>query len=86
MQQYVPVVGKTGKPLMPTTNTNANKLLAKGKAVRQDYDELRECLALTRRCLGQFPPSIRRGLAREEGQRDDDDARHAATRPEGGRP
>jgi len=35
MQQYVPVVGKTGKPLMPTNNTNANKLIARGKAVRR---------------------------------------------------
>ena len=35
MQNYVPVVSKTGKPLMPTTNRNANKLLARGKAVRR---------------------------------------------------
>lgn len=35
MQQYVPVVGKAGKPLMPTTNKNANKLIARGKAVRR---------------------------------------------------
>lgn len=34
MQRYVPVVGATGKRLMPTTNRNANKLLARGKAVR----------------------------------------------------
>lgn len=35
MQKYVPVVSKTDKPLMPTTHKNANKLLAKGKAVRR---------------------------------------------------
>ena len=35
MQTYVPVIGKTGKPLMPTTHKNANKLIAKGKAVRR---------------------------------------------------
>ncbi len=35
MQQYVTVVGKQGKPLMPTNNTNANKLIARGKAVRR---------------------------------------------------
>lgn len=35
MQKYVPVVGKTGKPLMPTTNRNADKLIAKDKAVRR---------------------------------------------------
>ena len=35
MQKYVPVISKTGTPLMPTTNSNANKLLARGKAVRR---------------------------------------------------
>ncbi len=34
MQQFVPVVGKNGKPLMPTTNKKANRLIAKGRAVR----------------------------------------------------
>ena len=35
MQMYVPVVGKTGKPLMPTTNRKADKLIAKGRARRR---------------------------------------------------
>ncbi len=35
MQKYVPVVSKTGKPLMPTTNGRANELIAKGKALRR---------------------------------------------------
>lgn len=35
MQKYVPVVGKTGKPLMPTTHQKANKLIAKGRAIRR---------------------------------------------------
>ncbi|MCQ3932812.1 MAG: hypothetical protein DPW16_20375 [Chloroflexi bacterium] len=34
-QQFVPVVGSTGKPLMPTTNQRANKLIAKGRAVKR---------------------------------------------------
>ena len=34
MQKFVPVVSKTGKPLMPTTNQKADKLIAKGRAVR----------------------------------------------------
>ncbi|GIK64883.1 MAG: hypothetical protein BroJett018_26770 [Chloroflexota bacterium] len=34
-QQFVPVVGSTGKPLMPTTHKRANKLIAKGRAVRR---------------------------------------------------
>jgi hypothetical protein len=35
VQQYIPVVGSTGKPLMPTTNKRADKLIAKGRAVRR---------------------------------------------------
>ncbi len=35
MQKFVPVVSKTGKPLMPTTNGRANELIAKGKALRR---------------------------------------------------
>ena len=35
MQQFVPVVSKSGKPLMPTTNHKADKLIAKGRAVRR---------------------------------------------------
>ncbi|KAB2855033.1 MAG: hypothetical protein F9K46_16155, partial [Anaerolineae bacterium] len=34
-QQFVPVVGSSGKPLMPTTHQRANKLIAKGRAVRR---------------------------------------------------
>ncbi|MCQ3929778.1 MAG: hypothetical protein DPW16_04910 [Chloroflexi bacterium] len=34
-QQFVPVVGRTGKPLMPTTHKRANKLIPKGRAVRR---------------------------------------------------
>src|SRR5258708_30796857 len=33
-QQFVPVIGSTGKPLMPTTNKKANQLLEKGRAIR----------------------------------------------------
>ena len=35
MQKYVPVVSKTGKPLMPTTNHRANELISKSKALRR---------------------------------------------------
>jgi hypothetical protein len=35
MQQYVPVVSSTGKPLMPTTNKKADKLIARGRAMRR---------------------------------------------------
>jgi hypothetical protein len=35
MQHYVPVVSSTGKPLMPTTNQKADKLIAKGRAMRR---------------------------------------------------
>jgi hypothetical protein len=35
MQVYVPVVSSSGKPLMPTTNRKANKLIAKGRAIRR---------------------------------------------------
>jgi hypothetical protein len=35
MQRYVPVVSNTGKPLMPTTNQKANKLIERGRAVRR---------------------------------------------------
>jgi hypothetical protein len=35
MQVYVPVLSSSGKPLMPTTNRKANKLIAKGRAVRR---------------------------------------------------
>ncbi|MCQ3929367.1 MAG: hypothetical protein DPW16_02825 [Chloroflexi bacterium] len=34
-QQFVPVVGSSGKRLMPTTHQRANKLIAKGRAVRR---------------------------------------------------
>lgn len=33
-QQFVPVISSTGVVLMPTTNRKANKLLAKGRAIR----------------------------------------------------
>ena len=33
--RYVPVVDKNKKPLMPTSNYRANKLIAKGKALRR---------------------------------------------------
>src|SRR5260221_6346174 len=32
-QKYVPVRGSTGKPLMPTTNKKADKLIEKGRAI-----------------------------------------------------
>lgn len=35
MQQFVPVVSRSGKPLMPTSNRKANKLIAKGRALRR---------------------------------------------------
>lgn len=35
MQNFVPVVSKTGKRLMPTTNKKADKLIAKDRAVRR---------------------------------------------------
>jgi hypothetical protein len=35
MQRYVPVVSRAGKRLMPTSNRNANKLIAAGRAVRR---------------------------------------------------
>jgi RRXRR protein len=35
MQQFVPVVSRSGKPLMPTTNRKANRLIAKGRAIRR---------------------------------------------------
>lgn len=55
MQVYVPVVGKTGNPLMPTTNTNANKLIARGKAVRR-FDRGLFYLKLTERETGHVQP------------------------------
>ena len=35
MQPMVPVVSATGKPLMPTTHRRANRLLARGRALRR---------------------------------------------------
>jgi hypothetical protein len=35
MQKYVPVVSSTGKPLMPTTNKKADKLIEQGRAIRR---------------------------------------------------
>jgi hypothetical protein len=35
MQPMVPVVSATGKPLMPTTNRRANRLIARGRALRR---------------------------------------------------
>src|SRR5436190_20330312 len=35
MQAFVPVVSSSGKPLMPTTNRKADKLIARGRAVRR---------------------------------------------------
>lgn len=35
MQKFVPVVSSNGKPLMPTTNRKADKLIEKGRAVRR---------------------------------------------------
>jgi RRXRR protein len=35
MQPMVPVVSATGKPLMPTTHRRANRLIARGRAVRR---------------------------------------------------
>lgn len=55
MQQYVSVVGSTGKPLMPTTHENANKLLARGKASRC-FDRGLFYLRLTARADGHLQP------------------------------
>lgn len=35
MQNFVPVVSKSGKRLMPTSNRKANRLIARGRAVRR---------------------------------------------------
>jgi hypothetical protein len=35
MQNFVAVVSSTGKPLMPTSNRKANKLISRGRAVRR---------------------------------------------------
>jgi len=35
MQAFVPVISASGKPLMPTTNRNADRLIAKGRALRR---------------------------------------------------
>lgn len=35
MQQFVPVIGATGKPLMPTSHKKADKLIASGRALRR---------------------------------------------------
>jgi hypothetical protein len=35
MQYFVAVVSSTGKPLMPTSNRKANKLIVRGRAVRR---------------------------------------------------
>jgi hypothetical protein len=35
MQNYVPVLSRTGKRLMPTSNQKADKLIAKGRALRR---------------------------------------------------
>jgi hypothetical protein len=35
MQKFVPVVSSDGKPLMPTTNKKADKLIFKGRAIRR---------------------------------------------------
>jgi len=55
MQAYVPVVSRTGKPLMPTTHGNANKLLARGKAIRR-FDRGLFYLKLTERSDGHIQP------------------------------
>ncbi len=34
-QQFVPVVSSSGKPLMPTSNRKADRLIAKGRAIRR---------------------------------------------------
>ena len=55
MQMYVPVVGKTGKPFMPTTNKNANKLIARGRALRR-FDRGLFYIQLTDREDGHVQP------------------------------
>ena len=70
MQKYVPVVSKTGLPLMPTTNKNANKLLSRGKAVKR-FDRGLFYLQLTERedgytqqiAVGVDPGSKREGFS-----------------------
>jgi RRXRR protein len=55
VQIFVPVIGKTGKRLMPTTNKKADKLIAKGKAIRR-FDRGLFYLQLTDREAGYVQP------------------------------
>jgi RRXRR protein len=55
MQQFVPVVSRTGKPLMPTTNPKADKLIAQGRALRR-FDRGLFYIQLTDRTDGYTQP------------------------------
>ena len=53
--KYVPVVSKTGKPLMPCSNYRANELVCKGKALRRFKSGL-FYIKLTEREDGEVQP------------------------------
>jgi len=53
--KYVPVVSKTGKPLMPCSNYRANELIRKGKALRRFKSGL-FYIKLTEREDGEVQP------------------------------
>jgi hypothetical protein len=55
MQPFVPVRSATGKRLMPTTNRTADRLLAKGRAVRR-FDRGLFFIQLTDRTDGYTQP------------------------------
>lgn len=55
MQPFVPVISASGKRLMPTTNRNADRLLAKGRAVRR-FDRGLFYIQLTDRTVGFTQP------------------------------
>lgn len=55
MQQFVPVVSKSGKRLMPTTHKKADRLIAKGRAVRR-FDRGLFYIQLTNREDGYTQP------------------------------
>ncbi len=54
-QQFVPVLSSTGQKLMPTTNRKANKLIARGRAVRR-FDRGLFYIKLVDRDFGYVQP------------------------------
>jgi hypothetical protein len=55
MQSYVPVLSSTGKPLMPTTNRKADRLIWRGRALRR-FDRGLFYIQLTDREDGHVQP------------------------------